>query len=124
MIKFLGEGHRARFNVVAADLEFAYGIPGDWAACLFILTADEYTWKAVSPHVDTKAHMINWAKIRRLVTGRGHGFLLRLAQYLYNGTGALEFELLWETLDDKNFALAMAAIQVRRRGVQAIEGAA
>lgn len=124
MIKFRNTDHQERFDRAAADLGFPFGLPADWAACLFILTADEWTWKAVVRHVNLEAREIFWTKIRRLDFGRGIEFLMQLAQYLYNGTGKIDLERLWETLDDSNFALAMSAIQVRRRGRSVIGEAA
>lgn len=123
MVRFKSNEHQERYYRVAAGLGFSEGVPSDWAACLYILTMDQGTWEAVAPHVKIRTHEIYWAKIRRIPTGRGHAFLLHLAQYLYNGTGKVELGLLWETLDANNFRLAMSAFQIRRAGSIVIEEA-
>lgn len=127
MVRFLTKAHRDRYEALALELvppgrdPFGYLVPAEWAACLFLLTAHERLWAAVRAHVHPGMHEIHWYEVRRGVLSSGERFLFDLAIFLFNCSGAPEWDALWNTLDSTNFELAVAALQIRRHGEEIID---
>jgi len=117
VIEFMHDAHMDRFRTAAAALEFKGDLPADWAACLFILTADSEIWKLAARYVDLDGHLISWPAMRRKVDG-GHEWriLLQLAQNLYGGDCKIDVQDMCYVLDAHNWLLALRAMQLKRCG--------
>ena len=97
---------RAIGKIYDGKLDLEYG------AAIYILTADEDTWDQASNYV--KRDGIDFESLLAEVDfSGGYGVLIRLAGNLFNDrTPCNAVELM--RLDDRNFQVALAAIQIRR----------
>jgi hypothetical protein len=86
----------------------------EYAAALYILTADSNTWSKAKDYVDRNG--IDFEQMLEEVDfSSGYTRLVKLAWHLFNERGQLlPIELLH--LDDKNFRLALEAMKIRRYG--------
>jgi hypothetical protein len=86
----------------------------EYAAALYILTADSGTWSKAEDYVDRDG--IEFEQMLEEVDfSGGYARLIKLAWHLFNERGQLlPIELLH--LDDKNFRVALEAMKIRRYG--------
>jgi hypothetical protein len=106
--------HQQRFTEIMQRLgKLGERAPdAEYAAALYILTASTALWNKASSYVN-QDHMEFPALLREQDFSGGYGVLVRLAGHLFNGRTHLEpLELL--RLDEKNFHVALTALQIRR----------
>jgi hypothetical protein len=106
--------HQRRFMESLQRLDKLGGRAPDaeYAAALFILTATAALWDKASGYVDAERIEFPALLAEQDFSG-GYGVLVTLAGHLFNGRMYLEpLELL--RLDEKNFHVALTALQIRR----------
>ncbi len=115
-IFFTSEEHRHRFVEMIQQLSKAYHGKYDpeYASALYILTADLWTWQAISDYVSRDGIDIE-AILENIHLSSGYTTLIKLAGNLFNGNQDINpVEFL--RLDESNFLLAINALLVRRHG--------
>ncbi len=111
---FTSEEHRRRFVEIMQQLGKAYHgkYDSEYASALYILTADLWTWKAVSDYVSRDSIEIE-AILENIHFSSGYVTLIKLAGNLFNGNQDINpVEFL--RLDESNFLIAVNALLVRR----------
>lgn len=117
MGEFLDMGHAERYAAAIARLEAEYGRSDvHWRALLLVLTGKEELWEKARPAIDWRAGLADPKKGTARDLSGGLRVLARLAFSLFNSSNRCEVSDLVSGLDDRNFQLAMAAIQRLRRG--------
>ena len=111
---FASAGHQERFLAVMREIGKMYGgkLDQEYAAALYILTADLDTWQQASDYVGRDGIDIP-TLLQEIHFSGGYAVLLLLAGNLFNSQTHVDpVELM--RLDDRNFLVALAALQVRR----------
>ncbi len=84
----------------------------EYASALYILTSSAGTWQKAQSYVDRDGIDFE-AMLREVDFSGGYGVLIHLAGNLFNGqTACSPVELM--RLDDRNFEIAVNALQIRR----------
>lgn len=112
---FKSEGHKERFLAAIQQIGKVYEgkLDQEYAAALYILTADVSTWNKASSYVSR--YGINIETLLKEVDFSGaYGVLILLAGNLFNGNEHVDpVELM--RLDDRNFSVALTALMLRRK---------
>lgn len=115
-IYFKSEGHKQRLLTAMQSIGKIYGgkLDPEYAAALYILTADAGTWESTQTFVYGDG--IN---IEGMLGGLSSGetIMLQLAGNLFNGNQHID-PLEFVRLDERNFLVALSAIVVRRVGMR------
>lgn len=120
MIEFVTDGHQDRF-MHAWSMTGYPKLPADWAAALYVLTADVYLWPRIAKHIDFPGRRISFNKIVKTPTGHGEACMLQLAWALFNGAGKLNLYVLINSVDGNNFTVAMRAMRVLYHGSESLK---
>jgi hypothetical protein len=118
-IFFTSAEHKARFlATIRAIDKIDHGGPSDgrfdqeYSAALYILTSSTATWEKAQSYVSRRG--IDFEELLHEVDFSGaYSVLILLASNLFNSNTHID-PVEFMRLDDRNFALAMAALQVRR----------
>lgn len=114
---FTSPEHKARFLSAMHALGKVYDgkLDPEYGAALYILTSSAATWQRASGYVDRDG--IDFEVLLAEVDFSGaYSQLIRLAGNLFNDRTACSPVELYR-LDDRNFAVAMTAFQIRRRAL-------
>ncbi len=115
---FKTPGHEARLIHAMREVDqIHHGVlDSEYAAALYILTAEPATWRKTSGYVGTgvneKGIDFEGMKDEQDFSG-GYSVLIELAHHLFNGQVHID-PLEFLRLDDANFRVALTAIQIRR----------
>lgn len=112
-------GHRERW-LAAMDRLQPFHQTRDWAAALYVLTAQESMWRRVLPHIDWSTGQIRWDRVRRIAWSYTESFLVDWARYLFGQVGRPDVAVMWESLDANNYTLAINALHLRRSGLDVV----
>ena len=115
---FKSASHKQRWLSAIREMGKYDGDKADpeYGAALFVLTADPETWERTQEYVKRDGIDFDGMLEREDWSG-GYQVLIRCAANLFNGTQQVgPVELL--RLDESNFILAFAALQVRRYGLR------
>jgi hypothetical protein len=123
VIECIDGAHENRFLLARHRMQFdgMSEMPSDWAACLFVLTSNADRWARAAERVSAAERTIEWDLVYRGVYSHGELCMLRLANVLYNGDGGPDVAELIDTLDERNFRIAVVAIQLRRYGIGSLQ---
>lgn len=117
-IFFTSAQHKAGFLTAMRTIGKIYGgkLDPEYGAALYILTADEDTWDQASDYVERGGIRFEDLLAEVDFSG-GYSVLIHLAGNLFNDrTPCNPVDLM--RLDDRNFAVALAAIQIRRTSLR------
>jgi hypothetical protein len=111
---FKSQEHRERFLAALLALGKIYNdkIDQEYGAALYILTADHAIWQKAQPYIERHAIDIE-AMLAEIDLSHGYEILVKLAGNLFNGEQHLD-PLDFIILDERNFAVALTALQIRR----------
>lgn len=117
-IYFKSEDHKSRLLAAMQDMGKIWEngrLNSEYAATLYILTADQSTWLKVHDYIE--GDEIRFKEIFEEVDfGGGYSVLIHLAAHLFNSQFHIEpIEFL--RLDPYNFEVAMSAVRIRRDGL-------
>jgi hypothetical protein len=113
-IFFKSAEHKKRFVEAMRSIGKIYDgkLDEEYASALYILTSSTETWQKASDYV-SRAGIDFEAMLEDIDFSGGYSVLIKLASNLFNGNMHLDaLELM--RLDDRNFKIALAALQVRR----------
>lgn len=113
-IFYTSEAHQARFLAALQQIGKVYDGKADqeYSAALYILTASHSTWEKAQNYVIRDGIDFE-ALLEDVDFSGGYGVLIQLAGNLFNGNQHLDpLELM--RLDDRNFIVALNALQLRR----------
>jgi hypothetical protein len=112
---FADKGHRERFAAALQQIGRVYDdgkVDQEYGAALYILTADEGFWNDVKQYV--KRNEIDMEALEEQhYLSSGYFVLIRVAWNLFHGMHRIDLTDLM-LLDENNFQIALAAIQIRR----------
>ena len=116
---FTSEHHKRRFlDAMLGNRKVYNGVfDQEYAACFYILTEDEHTWKLAQQHIEHGLIDMK-AIIRQGRFSSGYGVLIRLAGNLLNGNtnkNVLPVDLM--KLDESTYRIALNAMKIRRYGI-------
>jgi len=116
-IFFVSEEHKTRFLASLAQIGKIYnGTPDtEYAAALYILTSDLFTWNEVSRYVSRDGISIK-GMLKKVHLSSGEAVLVKLAGNLFNGNEHLD-PLEFIRLDEANFTIALTSLKLRREGL-------
>jgi|SRR6266567_2409330 len=111
---FKSDEHENRFKGVMQQTGKIYNgrYDAEYAAALYILTADPSTWNKAQEYVSHSGIDFS-GMLEDIDFSGGYSVLILLAGNLFNGQQHLD-PLEFLRLDDVNFELAIAAIKLRR----------
>jgi hypothetical protein len=90
-------------------------LDSEYAAAVYILTADLSLWKKAQPYVSREGIDIH-TMLEEIDVSGGYSALIQLAGNLFNGlTPSDPLDLL--RLDESNFSVALTSLKVRRDGL-------
>lgn len=119
-VKFRDDSHRARWSaaVQTANAVMEGGrVETDFAASLYILTADPDLYERIRKHVHQ--HWMDFEEMLRMGLSAGECVLVALAGNLYNGGFYAERGLspldIVTRCDEKSVALAVMALAMRKQ---------
>lgn len=121
-IYFKTEGHKQRLVQALQEMDITpergrYN--SEFAAPLYILTADQSTWLKVRDYIEGDSIRFR-AILDEVDFGGGYSVLINLAAHLFNSSFHVEpIEFL--RLDPYNFEVAMSALRIRRDGLYVSE---
>ncbi len=111
---FTSPAHKARFLETMREIHKvdAGRLDSEYAAAVYVLTSSSGTWEQARPYVSGGG--IHFERLLSEVDwSSGYRALIRLAGNLFNEKNpASPVDLM--LLDDRNFAIAMTAFQIRR----------
>lgn len=118
-IFFKSAEHKGRFVAAMQKIGKVYAdgrMNSEYAAALYILTADFSTWEKTKGYVDSDS--IDFSAILEEVDfGGGYSVLIKLAGNLFNSLTLIDpIEFL--RLDEGNFNVALSSLKVRRYGMR------
>ena len=120
-IFFTSPEHKQRFLTATLAIGKIYEglLDPEYASAFYILTSGTGTWQKAQSYVDRDG--IDFEALLREVDFPGaYTELIRLAGNLFNGqTACSPVELM--RLDDRNFAVALTAFQIRRVSLPIVE---
>ncbi len=111
---FKSPEHKERFLMAIQDIGKVYDgkFDQEYAAALYILTADLDTWEQAEGHVSRDGIDFE-AVLQKGHFSGGYTVLIQFAGNLFNGRVHLDPVELFR-LDDNNFQVALTAFQLRR----------
>lgn len=86
----------------------------EYAAAIYLLTADAGTWNKASTYVSDEGLDLE-GMLKKVDFSSGYTTLMKLAGNLFNGNTHVE-PLDFLGLDERNFHVALTALQIRRYG--------
>ena len=113
-IFFKSDEHKQHFLATMQQLGKIYAgeLDPEYAAALYILTADAGTWQKAREYVSSEGIDIQ-TMLEEIDFSSGHLVLIRLAGNLFNNQEHLD-PLEFLRLDERNFHLALTALILRR----------
>jgi hypothetical protein len=111
---FKSAEHRSRFMQIMKQLNKSGGgrFDSEYAAALYILTADAGTWKRASGYVSQSGIRFS-TMLNKGYLSSGEAVLVKLAANLFGQNKKVD-PVEFMVLDENNFKLALNALQVRR----------
>lgn len=111
---FKSDGHKERFLAVIQQFgKVDRGkIDSEYGAALYIMTAEQGIWERVKPYLERNSIPVDTI-LSEVDFSHGYNVLMRLAGNLFNETLAHVDPVDFTLLDEANFHLALAAIQLR-----------
>jgi hypothetical protein len=118
-IVFQGVDHKRRFLAVMQKIGKVYEgnkIDPEYGAALFVLTADLGTWERAQYYVAHDGILFR-KMLRDLDWSGGYRVLIKWAANLFNEQAAHIDPVQLMRLDERNFAIALSALRIRRDGL-------
>lgn len=112
---FTSEAHKARFLATMHEIHKIDGgkLDPEYGAAIYVLTSSASTWEKASDYVSGGG--IEFEELLSEVDwSGGYSSLIKLAANLFNERFPASPVDLPTRLDDRNFAVAMTAFQIRR----------
>lgn len=121
MIYFKSPKHKQRFHTAMLQIDKIYSgkLDQEYGAALYILTCDAGIWQRVQPYVERHAIDIE-AILAEVDLSGGYSVLVQLAGNLFNEQQHID-PVEFMRLDESNFNVALAALQIRRASLPVSE---
>jgi hypothetical protein len=114
IIFFKSLKHRVRFITVMQQIRKIYNgkLDQEYAAAVYILTADSATWNKASSYTSSRGIDIP-TMLEEVDFSGGYSVLIHLAGNLFNGQVHVD-PVEFYRLDERNFRIALSALILRR----------
>lgn len=114
---FTSDAHKARFLSAMQEIGKIYEgkLDQEYGAALYILTSSGSTWEKAQGYVSRRGIDIE-DLLKEVDWSGGYSVLIKLAGNLFNANEHID-PVEFMRLDDRNFLVALTALQVRRRSL-------